>query len=319
MMKKISLLGLLLSVLSHTARADAFLFSWLFPSFLDTMFPRVKPGAELIEYKMTRPIKAMPFFLTAQSTALTKKVTDGITTTTTIPQSVTHVPQVVRPVLADEIHAIDLPSTVEKALKAAKPSSGAPVFVNINLNGQTVTESTAIAHSTTMGDTIDWFKQWKSRTKDSCTSTYDWIKNNKKKCILYAVVGCYAFLQFCLCYLVFKLSKANNWSLWKNQATLEELYRCKQEDLFKEALEILRNAHPAEDTGTLYARFLKEANDELKKLSMYRSLTKFCEQIYLNKILFYNAHLYESIPDRISRLLFIKNSIMAAMSAHQRQ
>ena len=219
--------------------------------------------------------------------------------------------------LAQEIEAINLPGTIEEALHRKKATDG-PIFVNINLNGQTVTKSSASAYSTQMGDVIDWAKRLKSRASESCQSTLEWIKSHKKRFTFYCLASTYGSIQLCIWYLGYRLGRDACWSLWKNHCTLEDLYRYKQTDLIQEVLEeVRRRSHAADaDDSTLLTVFAKEVDREIAQLKLYQALSATLDRLYLKKIFFSLTTLATEAQNRINRLLFIKNSVLGASAMY---
>ena len=215
--------------------------------------------------------------------------------------------------LAQEIRSVDLPATLRQALKKKKGKGS--VFVNINLNGQTVTKSSASAYSSQMGDVLEWLKKCRTRATESAKTTVDWIKNNKKKFALCCLGGTYCALQTYLWYLSHSLTQDTCWSRWKNQCSLEDLYKYKQSELVQDILQEVRKRSPniGDDTATL-AQFLQEVDKELRMFGSYRMMVTIVDKLYLRAIFFYNSALYQEVADRCNRLLFIKNSALATVA-----
>lgn len=240
----------------------------------------------------------------------------------TAPQSIIAVPAPQRPELADQIKAINLPDTLGQIIKDPTGKDGT-VFVNINLSGQTISETTASAQSTQISDGIEWFDRLKDTTRKGCVSTLDWIKNNKKRCFFYGTLGTYAVTQAYLWYLASTLQDHSCWSLWKHQASLEELYRCKQADLAQDVIATINSRQSTAlnftDRVTPFVTFLKETEQELAALNSYRKIITFIQNIHLSKIFFYNSQLYNESVERINRLQYIKNSVAAWLSDTQKQ
>lgn len=265
---------------------------------------------------------ADPEMLSAQSTTL-KTDSDREVTTTSMPHTIVHVPGHQKPVLAEQIKAVNVPDTVGHILKKVGKDKDGTVFVNINLNGQTVSESTAIAHSSHVGEAIEWIKLLKDKAQKGYGSALDWITNNKKRFALYCFGGTYCITQFYLWHLAHSLQSSSCWSMWKHQSSLEELYRCRQEDLAQDVLitinSRLSSTKNFADRVTPFVTFLKETDEELQALNTYRSLVSFIQNVHLTRIFFYNGNLYEDSLNRINRLQYIKNSVLAWLSDAQKQ
>ncbi len=315
---------LFLSLLASTSRSNAMLSYVLSPIGEILFGPRTLTQKNQKIPKFSPP----PDALSAQASTLAHSEEqidqDGqrMTGSTLMPHCAVQVPPASRGQsdLAQEISAIDLPNTIEEALKRNRDTDG-PVFVNINLNGQTITKSSAVAHSTQMGDTVDWLKKIKGRTAATCQSTLEWIRTHKKRFVLYCLGGTYCSVQLYLWYLGYMLQKGTCWSRWKNQCSLEELYRFKQTDLVREILEEGRRRLQTTqdpDDGILLMSFVNEANRELSQLKTYKAITNSLERLYVSKIFFFNTALSQEAPDRINRLLFIKSSILAAVEEVQK-
>ena len=152
-----------------------------------------------------------------------KTDSDREVTTTSMPHTIVHVPGHQKPVLAEQIKAVNVPDTVGHILKKVGKDKDGTVFVNINLNGQTVSESTAIAHSSHVGEAIEWIKLLKDKAQKGYGSALDWITNNKKRFALYCFGGTYCITQFYLWHLAHSLQSSSCWSMWKHQSSLEDL------------------------------------------------------------------------------------------------
>ncbi len=304
-----------LSALTHTKLSHAIL-PYLFPSFFASIFgPRLdRPRTSKIP-----ALTAKPNTLVAQASTVAEndeRTHKGqqICSNTMMPHSVVHVPlsQKETADLAQEISAIDLPRTIEEALRKKKDTDG-PIFINVNLNGQTVTKSSAVAHATQSTDLVEWLYK---RTHQSYQSLLEWIKDNKKKSVFYCLVGGYCSTQAYLWYLGYALSKSTCWSRWKNHCSLEDLYRRKQSELKQEILTEARNRSASAknvDDGALLVSFLTEMDHELSLLESYRTLITTLTTIFIGKIFFYNTRLYHEISERINRLLFIKNTMLSSI------
>lgn len=313
-------------MLTHKILACAFVYLLLHASAASAMnylFSRVARSVLGVQNKEQKkpPIPALiplPQTLSAQSNTVVRNKSTAAnsgTSTTLIPHAVSHVPlPSEKSALAEDVRALTMAKTIENVLKSKEGLHG-PVFVNINLNGQTVTESTAIANSTNHADSLEWLKKYKDRAESSCFEAFKWIQNNRKRFAFYCISGFYVSIQTYLWYLAYSLQQTTCWSLWKNQCSLEDLYRYKQTDLAREIMNGIRDRYqPLKkscDKLALLTQFRKETDVELVMLSRYRSIVNIIEKLCLGRIFFYNSKLHQDLTDRINRLLFIKNSVLA--------
>lgn len=228
-------------------------------------------------------------------------------------ETVASIPESQPPKMAQNLTAI------EGILKEAQKSPyGNITLINIMAQDRTVNTASSVSHSqSSPHDITEWARALKNKAEEASSSLFEWAKKNKGKFALSCAGGVYASLQVYLWYLTAGLQKSTCWSLWKHTVPLEELYRYKQADLAHDVMETIRfryqNTLNPRDAVSPLTSFLKESEDEIKALNTYRGFVHFIDQLHLKRIFFYNATLYNEALERINRLLFLKNSVLASM------
>lgn len=224
--------------------------------------------------------------------------------------------------------AVNIPGIID----AAKKNSGGPVQVNISLNNHhtqtaTVQEKVPVKespepsfYSKTMLTSTPWHLNIRASSEKFLSSLKQWVMNHK----LFTLGGCaaltYGVIQIGLATTEWRLLKETNWSGWKKQCTLDDLYRLKQTDLMRDLINAVEGPQrKAPDTIKSLTNCVTEIDKELAALSRYRSLVGLVDRRFFNKIFFYNTHLLDESQDRIQRLRFLRSTAYAAVTELKKQ
>ncbi|CDK30712.1 hypothetical protein [Candidatus Babela massiliensis] len=149
----------------------------------------------------------------------------------------------------------------------------------------------------------------------------DWIKNNKFKVTMTALTSSYILINAKLIYLNYKLANENCWSKWRLNSTMEELYRVPQAIFAQDLLKDIQNTYTQIGNMTDYvtplSTFIKDVDTEINNINTYIRMIKFLHKTKVRKFFIYNTKIYDQAPERLNRLLFIKNTFLSWLAEHK--
>ena len=207
-------------------------------------------------------------------------------------------------------------ATIDGAAEIIKNAKAeGPVNINIHVNEYNTTETNSANYTSQKPDSTDptnsTLKNNLSTTSNPFSRAWQWIKTHKIRAMLSFLGGTYVTTQSYLWYLSHQLQDKSCWSFWKNQLTLEELFRYRQTTLTKEIQEAIQHRYQSaghtEDVVTPLTRFIKDVDNEIKLLQRYQSCVNGLSILFMSKLFFLNNALVKEIGNRLNRLEFIKS------------
>lgn len=144
-------------------------------------------------------------------------------------------------------------------------------------------------------------------TVESCA---DWASNNKIKLTLYTSAALYAYITYKLFTLKYMLVQPDNWSLWNNTLSYDDLRALSEkqlaETLIKEAQQRYTVIHEPENFMLPIVTFLQTVEHEKQILQGYRSLCGWITTLHLNKIMWFDEQLERACEERLKRLAYLR-------------
>ena len=221
--------------------------------------------------------------------------------------------------------SVDIPKVVKEAVAAIPKNTTHPVYINLNLNNQ---QAAASAHNDTSGHDvsgrpstpkgasqgvppgkISWYTATKEQMSLCLFRVTTWIRAHKIKTSFLCGLGIYSGLHLYVWSLAQKLSDPQCWSYWKRLLSLNDLYQTKQDELITSIMTTLQNTYHDTNQLTNAERFIKDAANELSLLKSYKNTLNSLNMWYLRKLFFVNRSPLGTIPERIARLEFLKNTV----------
>jgi hypothetical protein len=138
----------------------------------------------------------------------------------------------------------------------------------------------------------------------------EWASHNKLKITAYSLVSLYSYITYRLFTLKYSLIQADNWSLWNNTLSYDELCSLPQvnlgEMLIKEAQQRYTLIDDPENFITPIVTFLQTVEQEKKLLTNYISLCGWITTARLGKIFWFDEALTHACEERLKRLAYIR-------------
>ncbi len=230
---------------------------------------------------------------------------------------------------------VNIPKVIESVFEGIPKETTRPVFINVNVTTQ---QAASTAHTDTpeaqepAQPSIPPIKPVPPTPQPTATAASptprqgpmqyvsqakEWVLSHKIRCALYCGATIYGGLHLYLWRASRSLSKSERWSLWKPICSLNDLYQMNQSELLKSFMGSLTESYQNNNHLTNAQRFVKEAADELSLLKRYKGIVEFLDRWYLRSIFFVNRSYLSTIPERIQRLEFLKNTIAGWLKNHQ--
>ncbi len=214
--------------------------------------------------------------------------------------------------------SVSIPQVLGEVMAGLPKENGQPVFINVNVNTQQAAQtSTADSSPQTVTPIPKPSILATSQVSGFLSNILKWVREHKIKSALSCGAFIYGGLHLYLWYASHALSKAT-WSQWKSLCSLSDLYQMNQNELLKSLLSSLEETYQNKNPFLNAQRFIKEATFELKLLSSYAGIVNFIDRWYLRRFFFVNRSSLASIPERMQRLEFLKNTTAGWSNEHQK-
>ncbi len=210
---------------------------------------------------------------------------------------------------------IDIPQILQTVVAELPENPQAPMYINLNVSNQQTATSTAKKHIPAtiepISSTISNPKpvRWHQSVKEQIKRTTAWISSHKIRSAIGATLISMTALHGYVWYLNRTLCTQDCWSTWRAHCSLTDLHKMSQKELINNLLKDLAqtydNDNPVENTK----RYIKQTYKELRQLKHYQSISAFSRMWPLKYLFFSSMSLIETIPDRITRLTFLKNTM----------
>lgn len=142
--------------------------------------------------------------------------------------------------------------------------------------------------------------------------TFVWMQENKIATTVYATALSWLYTHYFLVKLKYKLSHADNWSLWNPTLSIEELFAVpfKQlgETLGREAQIRYTSVHNPTDVLGPIVTFMQALDYEKDLLTSYIDTCTLLKSIGLQKIIWSDFEFVLHCKKRLTRLLYLKNA-----------
>lgn len=137
-----------------------------------------------------------------------------------------------------------------------------------------------------------------------------WAGNNKLKVAFFTAASLYGYITYRLFALKSHLMQPDNWSLWNNSRSLEELSAIPEKELgeilIKEAQRRYTLLDDPENFIMPIVIFLQTVEQEKQILQAYISLCGWIKTVRLGKIFWIDEQLATSCEERLKRLAYIR-------------
>lgn len=147
-------------------------------------------------------------------------------------------------------------------------------------------------------------------TSASVSALQQWASNNKLKLAFYTTASLYSYITYKLFILKYHLIQTDNWSLWNNGLSLDELMSIPQnklgEILVKEAQQRYTLIDDPENFITPIITFLQTVEQEKKMLEGYVALCSWITTVKLSKLFWFDENLFFLCRERLKRLAYIR-------------
>jgi len=177
-----------------------------------------------------------------------------------------------------------------------------------------------MAIKTSMENTFTWFTTFfqpetiaknSERLKDFCGQTWQLVSDHKKKLIGTGIISSYAFLLYKALKGNSYLAQNDLWFSWKKELSMEQLLSIPQGELAQTLLTRVQrryvNAANPTDFLSPLINFMRDVEIEINQLRTYNRIYKWTSTISLSKIVPFNKKRFETIQEKIQRLLYFKN------------
>lgn len=148
-----------------------------------------------------------------------------------------------------------------------------------------------------------------------------WAKTHKKRLFLGFLLTSHLFSQGYLKYLEYKLKNNHCWSLWLKSRSIEDLYLLPKDDFSKDLVLNIQNVYTSitnpTDFITPLIKFITDVDTEIKNLKNYSNIVDTYNKLYLNKIIFYDKKLIDSLDDRYKKLVYMKSCFLSWLADYK--
>jgi hypothetical protein len=157
----------------------------------------------------------------------------------------------------------------------------------------------------------------KATIQNGITKIFNYISNNKTVALLGSIAGCYIALQTSLAYLNYQLKKKTCWSLWRGKkaknfsATPEEKKDVFGRRLLTDIQQAYTDSNDPTDFVSPLTLFMKDTEQERKRLKRYQQLTKVIDILHINRFFFYDQRLVKNIPERLQDLASYRKTFLS--------
>lgn len=121
-------------------------------------------------------------------------------------------------------------------------------------------------------------------------------------------VGSYGLL----CYYAIKgnsyLKKADLWSSWRKELTIDDLLAISQQKFAQDLMQEIQQRYEKDVTTSLIL-FIRAIEQEEKDLAWYQSFYAWISYIHIQRLLFIDTKLYGQIAHRLQRLAYYRGCI----------
>lgn len=161
--------------------------------------------------------------------------------------------------------------------------------------------------------------------KNNLSNKFDelslWAKTHKKRLFLSFIFTSHLLSQSYLKYLEHKLQNNTCWSLWLRSRSIEDIYLLSKDDFSKDLILNIQNVYTSitnpTDFITPLIKFITDVDNEIKNLKNYRNIVNTYNKLYLNKIMFYDKKLAESLDDRQKKLIYMRSCFLSWLADYK--
>lgn len=189
----------------------------------------------------------------------------------------------------------------------------APFAFPANSNGF-IQLSIVVPHLQTMHENVE-------QCMEGTTYIHSWITENKLKFCLYSASAFYIALNAYLLYLQKQIQAADNWSLWKQELSAQELNALAPETLadilLHELQERYTTVNSLENFSEPLVVFFSAIEAEEKYLRSYQWFCWWCKKFFIAKIMWIDEPLLAACTPRLKRLAYIKKVFVQWMARYK--
>lgn len=111
------------------------------------------------------------------------------------------------------------------------------------------------------------------------------------------------------------------WSLWLSERSLEQLFDLTPAVLSKNLLTAVQERYIVQENPAHFIEplmlFMKAVENERTSLESYRKTVTLLEKMRLGRLFFYDRDLAEKIPERLTRLAYLKSSLISSLGEYK--
>ncbi len=210
--------------------------------------------------------------------------------------------------LGDDIktfHLFIVNSSAQTHVHAHNTQSAQVSSANLNAPTTTVSTITSVSNElyAHLAQVQDAFKQRAQKLLST-------IRKHPIKTILGVTAGCYGTLALYTAFLASRLQKNSWWSSYKTELSLDDLYKIEDTELTHDLLAAIQQRHGALTTlDESLKKFFSDIDTEVLYARRYLAIIARIRKLHLSLFFPINNILLESLPERVSRVLFLKSRI----------
>ena len=167
---------------------------------------------------------------------------------------------------------------------------------------------------------------------------WNYIADNKLACLGKALVASYLYVNYRFISLASLLNGTTCWSQWRSDKTLPRLLELNQADMGQELMVQIQmryaQADPMQDFAEQCSNFIYDLDQEVAAINSYMNLAKYVSTIStmvgmqkswifsflsIKPLFFIDEALLASLPEKLSRLAYIKGTFFTWLSDYKAQ
>ncbi len=192
---------------------------------------------------------------------------------------------------------------------APQLGKGPAIIVTVNNNNQQTPASFTTGSSESFSESLSHQAQ----------RSFTWLRSNKLITGVLGTAGIYAGLQSYLWYLARYLTHKDRWASWKKNFSLEDLYALDTDDLLKELVREMSQRLGQQDHFTNLQHVIHQITKEITLHRRYKMLSTYARLKWIRKFFFISDTLFETIDDRIQRLIYLKSIVTTWLTQQHKQ
>jgi hypothetical protein len=216
---------------------------------------------------------------------------------------------------------ISIPQVIGEVMSGLPKELNQPLFINVNVHSQQTAvnaqaDATQPSHKSFPHSPLYINPLYTLGKKLLNVGT--WVRTHKYKSSFFCCLFGYGAVHYYLLRASFTLAQKSNWSFWRSLCSFEDLCQTNQIELTKNLLSSFEDIFKDTNHVANAHRFIKEANDELTLLKRFQWIMNIIDRCFLGRFFFVQRALLATIPDRLQRLEYLKNTIIGWLKEHQK-